>query len=132
MAIQVVLVYKPNSTLDNLRSIVDAERDMEVVADAGDGRSAVHLAIEMKPEIVVMGLLLPRLNTFEATRRITNEHNGTRVVIIGKYTDKFIIDQVLEVGASNYILLENACKELPKAIRTALHGSDYVCHDPDE
>lgn len=112
------MVYNPSSTLDSLRDIVDAERDMVVVAEAGDGCSAVRLAIDMKPEILVMGLLLPGMNAIEATRKIAKEQNETRVVIIGKYTDKFIIDQVLEAGASRYISREKALEDLPKTIRT--------------
>jgi len=97
---------------------------MVVVADAGDGNSAVQLTVEMKPDVIVMGLLLPRLNTFEATRRIKDKIKNTKVIIIGKYTDKFIVDQVLEVGAYNYVLLENAHNELPNVIRSVLSGSD--------
>ena len=106
--------------MENLRNIVDAENDMEVVAEAGDGRSAVRLAVDIKPEVVVMSMLLPGMNCFEATRRICRIHQEARIVILGTYTDQFIIDQALEAGASSYLLRKKARRELPDAIRASL------------
>ena len=120
MAIRVVLVNNPGSELDSLRDIVDAEKDMDVVAEAGDGCSAVRLAIEMRPEVIVMGMLLPGMNCFEATRKIKEEHNEARIVVLGNYTDDFIIEQALDAGASRYLLRKKARHELPDAIRTSL------------
>jgi DNA-binding NarL/FixJ family response regulator len=120
MSIRVILVDNPASRLDSLRGIVSTQRDIQVIAEAGDGISAVRLAVEMKPQVVVMGMLIPGMNSFEATRRITKGHEEARIVILGNYTDEFIIKQVIEAGASHYLLWERAPQELPDAIRAGL------------
>lgn len=128
MAIQVLLVDSSSSSLDKLRGQIDAQPDMEVVAEAGDGRSAIQLDGEMRPEVVVMGLLLPGKNAIEATREICRNRPEARIIILGKYPDRFIIDQLIEAGACRYILKETANKELPNAIRRAAAGpADTVC-----
>jgi DNA-binding NarL/FixJ family response regulator len=122
MAIRVLLVDNTSSSLEKLRGRIDCQPDMEVVAEAGDGRSAIQLAGEMRPEVVVMGLLLPGKNAIEATREICRIWPEARVVILGKYPNRFIIDQLMEAGACRYLLNEAIDKDLADAIRRAAAG----------
>jgi NarL family two-component system response regulator LiaR len=122
MAIQVLLVDNSSASLAKLRERIDAQPDMEVVAEAGDGLSAIQLAGEMRPEVVVMGLLLPGKNAIEATREICRMWPEARVIILGKYPDRFIIDQLIEAGACRYVVNEAIDKDLTDAIRRAAAG----------
>lgn len=122
MAIQVLLVDNSSASLERLRERIDAQPDMEVVAEAGDGLSAVQLAGEMRPEVVVMGLLLPGKNAIEATREICRIRPEARIIILGKYPDRFIIDQLIEAGACRYLVSEAIDKDLADAIRRAADG----------
>lgn len=128
MAIRVLLVDNSSSSLEKFRRRIDAQPDMEVVAEAGDGFSAIQLDGEMRPEVVVMGLLLPGKNAIEATREICRNRPEARVIILGKYPDRFIIDQLIEAGACRYLVDTAADKDLPGAIRRAAAGpADVVC-----
>jgi DNA-binding NarL/FixJ family response regulator len=122
MAIRVLLVDNSSYSLEKLRERIDAQPDMEVVAEAGDGRSAIQLDLEMRPEVVVMGLLLPGKNAIETTREICRNRPEARVIILGKYPDRFIIDQLIEAGACRYLVNKTIDKELPGAIRRAAVG----------
>lgn len=128
MAIRVLLVDNSSSSLERLRGQIDEQPDMEVVAEAGDGRSAIHLDGEMRPEVVVMGLLLPGKNAIEATREICRNRPEAKVIILGKYPDRFIIDQLIEAGACRYLVNEIVDKDLPGAIRRAAAGSNDSGH----
>lgn len=126
MAIRVLLVDNSSSSLEKLRERIDAQPDMEVVAEAGDGRSAIQLDLEMRPEVVVMGLLLPGKNAIEATREICQNRPEARVIILGKYPDRFIIDQLIAAGACRYLVNKTVDRDLPDAIRRAAAGPANV------
>jgi len=128
MAIRILLVDNSSASLEKLRGRIDAQPDMEVIAEAGDGLSAIHLDGEMRPEVVVMNLLLPGKNAIEATREICQNRPEARVIILGKYPDRFIIDQLMEAGACRYLVDQAIDKDLPGAIRRAAAGpADSVC-----
>jgi DNA-binding NarL/FixJ family response regulator len=99
---------------------------MEVVAEAGDGRSAVRVAKEMQPEVVVMDVVLPDLNGIEATRKIVDQVPGVRVVALSMYSDKRFVGEMLRAGAHGYLLKDCAFEELARAIRTVAGGQSYL------
>jgi len=112
-----------------LRLLLDSQPDVEVVAETGDGRSAVQLAAEHLPDIVVMDVSMPDLNGMDATRQImTNAPQGKAPKVIGlsAHSDEHFAQQMLNAGASGYVVKHAAFPEMMEALSTVLAGRTYV------
>ena len=109
-----------------LRVLLEAESDFQVVAEVGDGQAAVELAIELAPEIFVMDLSLPVLGGAEATRRITEQDNGTRVIGLTAHEDSAYARIFFRAGGSGYVLKRAASEDLVRAIRVVAAGGTYL------
>ena len=109
-----------------LKSLLEAEPDMQVVGEADNGRRAVELAAEHGPDVVVMDIGMPELNGIEATRRIVHDQPGTRVVALSMHGDRRFMSEVLKAGASGYLLKDGAFDELAGAIRTVMGSRMYL------
>jgi DNA-binding NarL/FixJ family response regulator len=111
---------------EGLRSLIDAERDMEVVGLAGDGREAVEQTLEKKPDVVVMDNAMPELNGTEAARIIRKRCANTRVVMLSMYSNSVHIQRALQAGVRGYVMKESVGRELVDAIRTVQAGRRYL------
>jgi two-component system response regulator NreC len=112
--------------LEGLRSLIDKELGMEVCGEAGDGRSAVDLARETNPDVVVMDLSMPDLNGIEAIRQVTADCPRTKVVALSMHSDRRFVDGALKAGALGYLQKNCAFTELLQAIRTVMAGQAYL------
>ncbi len=110
---------------DGLRELLGQQPDLEVVAEARDGREAVRAARRARPELVLMDLAMPGLNGVEATRRITSEL-GFKVLALSMHREARFVEAALEAGAQGYLLKSSAFEELVAAIRTVLAGRTYL------
>lgn len=118
-----ILLADDHTILRNgIRAILEDEPGMEVVGEAEDGRTAVSLASQLKPDIVIMDIAMPLLNGLEATRQIRRLCPGVKVIILSMHDNEEYIVQVLEAGAMGYILKDSAAKELIQALRTVHRG----------
>jgi DNA-binding NarL/FixJ family response regulator len=108
-----------------LRSLLSAEADIEVVGEAGNGRQAVQMAQEIRPDIVVMDIAMPLLNGLEATSQIVASGIPTRVLILSSYADDEYVHQLTEAGASGYLIKQTAASDLIKAVREIARGNAY-------
>lgn len=99
-----------------LRSILDPQKELEVVAEAADGRSAVSMAKATVPDVVVMDLSMPSLNGLEATRQILKMRPQTKVLILTMHESDPLIREVLDAGARGYILKTDAGRDLLTAL----------------
>lgn len=108
-----------------IRALLEDEQDMVVVGEANDGREAVRLAGQLKPNVILMDIAMPLLNGLEATRQIKREHPGINVLVLTMYDHEEYFRQMLEVGASGYIVKKAAANELVAAIR-AVHNGEAV------
>src|SRR5512133_2217188 len=95
---------------------------MDIVGEAADGLEAVRLAAEIKPDVIVMDVRLPRLNGIEATRAITSRFPTIKVLILSAYDDDSYVFPLLEAGASGYLLKTSSGAELAEAIRLVYNG----------
>ncbi len=112
-----------------LRVLLDSRPDVEVVAETGDGRSAVRLAAQHSPDIVVMDVSMPDLNGIDATRQITGAGtNGKtpKVIALSAHSDEHIATQMLAAGASGYVVKCAAFPELVEALATVMAGKIYL------
>ena len=105
-----------------IRSQLERERDIEVVAEAPDGEEAVKLAAEFKPDVVVMDIGMPKLNGLEATRRVKAENPDIAVLVLTIYDDEDYILGLLEAGVAGYLLKTAHPAEIVQAIRAVRHG----------
>jgi DNA-binding NarL/FixJ family response regulator len=123
--IHILLADDHTIVRQGLRSLLSTELDMEVVAEAEDGRQAVRLASEIKPDVVVMDIAMPQLNGLEATRQITKEKNPAKVLILSSYSDDEYIQQLTEAGATGYLIKKTAANDLINAIREVHKGNAF-------
>ena len=109
-----------------IRSLLQRLPDIEVVAEAGDGREALRLIEEHRPRIVLMDIAMPELNGLEATRRVTKTFPSVSVIILSIYSDEEHVYQALRAGASGYLLKSAAVEELELAIRAVAQHETYL------
>lgn len=106
-------------------ALLEDEPDIVIVGEASDGREAVRLAGQLKPNVVLMDIAMPLLNGLEATRQIKHEHPQIHVLVLTMYDNEEYFREMLEVGASGYIIKRAAASELVSAIR-AVHSGEAV------
>src|SRR3984885_6578995 len=98
------------------RAILEAQQDCEVVGEAGDGRRAVEMTKELRPDIVVLDISMPLLNGLEAARQIMKSRPQTKVLILTMHESDALIREVLDTGARGYILKTDAGRDLVSAV----------------
>jgi len=126
MSIRIMIADDHEIVRNGLRSLIEKELDMEVIAEADNGRDAVRIALELTPDMVIMDIAMPELNGIEATRQIISALPRIKVIALSMHADKRYVMEMLKAGASGYILKDNAYEELSRAIRTALKNQTYL------
>jgi len=112
---------------EGTKELLEREADLEVIAEASDGREAVQLAIRERPDVVVMDFSMPQMNGIEATRQIKAVAPGIAVLVLTAYDSDQYIFGFLEAGAAGYLLKDVHIDEVIKAIR-AVHAGESVLH----
>jgi DNA-binding NarL/FixJ family response regulator len=108
------------------RRILEAQEDMEIVGEASNGREAVQLASELKPDLVVMDVAMPELNGIEATRRLTEASERTRVLALSMHKDAVYVREILRAGARGYLLKDAFESDMVTAVRAVARGEGYL------
>jgi DNA-binding NarL/FixJ family response regulator len=124
--VRIVLVDDHKVMLEGLRMVLDRANNLEVVGEAGDGLAALNLTRELRPDVVVMDISMPKMNGLKATDMLKAESPDTKVLILTRYTDSSYVQQLLRSGASGYLLKQSASEELVKAIRRVSAGDSYL------
>ncbi|HHS97283.1 MAG TPA: response regulator transcription factor [Chloroflexi bacterium] len=125
--IRVMLVEDHVLVREGTRELLDREKDLEVVAEAGDGEEAIRLAAIHRPDVIIMDMAMPRLNGIEATREIKATHPGAAVLVLTAYDDDQYVFAFLEAGAAGYLLKDVSTQDLIRAIR-AVHSGESILH----
>lgn len=124
--IRVLLVEDHETVREGLRLLLDSQSDMEVVAEACDGRAAVEFNERFRPHVVVMDLSMPDMNGLHATQAIKRSHPGTAIVALTRHDDAPFVDELKKAGASAYVLKQSPSRELLDAVRVAAVGGTYL------
>jgi DNA-binding NarL/FixJ family response regulator len=111
---------------DGLRSLVNAQADMEVIGEADNGRTAWQKARELLPDVVVMDVSMPEMTGIQATKRLTQSCPQVKVLALTAHEDKGYLRHLLEAGASGFLLKRAATVELIHAIRVVAAGGAYI------
>ena len=126
MGVKVILADDHESLRAGFRGILESSGDVEVIAEAGNGRDTVNRVAELRPDVVVMDVAMPGLNGVDATRAITETAPEVRVLALSGHNDGFFVKGMLEAGARGYLLKDIAAEELVGAVRTLAEGRIYV------
>jgi two-component system response regulator NreC len=122
-----VLICDDHSVFrEGVRSILSGEKDMIVVGQAGDGEQGVHMARELRPDVVLMDIAMPCIRGFEATRRIRQRVPSIQVLMLTVYDDEDLVARCLTAGAGGYVLKDSPPEQLIYAVRSVAHGEQYL------
>jgi DNA-binding NarL/FixJ family response regulator len=126
MGVKILIADDHQIVRQGLRTLLEKEPDLEVVAEADDGRATVRLVRDLAPDVVIMDVAMPDLNGIEATRQIITEFPKIKVIALSMYADRRFVVNMLKAGASGYLLKECAFEELVRAIRLVLNHKTYL------
>jgi DNA-binding NarL/FixJ family response regulator len=123
--ITVLLAEDHQVVREGFRSLLEHERDIEVIGEAETGRQAVQLTQKLRPAVVVMDIAMPLLNGLEATRQIRKDFPETRVLILSAHSDDAYVEQVAVLGAAGFLLKQTSSHNLATAIREVQKGNTF-------
>jgi two-component system response regulator NreC len=126
MMIKIIVADDHKIVRQGLRTLLAAEPDMEVVAEADNGRVTLRLVQEHQPQVVIMDITMPDLNGIEATKQILAESPQIKIIALSMHSDSLFVLNMLKAGASGYLLKDCALEELVKAIRTVVAQKTYL------
>ncbi|OFV99974.1 MAG: DNA-binding response regulator, partial [Acidobacteria bacterium RIFCSPLOWO2_12_FULL_54_10] len=124
-SIRILLADDHQIVRQGLRRILEENPEMEVVGEASDGRQAVQMALESKPQVIVMDLSMPQLNGMEAIRQLSKRLPSAKVLVLSMYSDESYVVQVLEAGATGYLLKDSADTDLMQAVLAVHNGKSF-------
>jgi two-component system response regulator NreC len=124
--IRVMLADDHQTVREGVKRLLAEQPDIEIVGEASDGRAAVGLARELLPDVLVMDVSMPEMNGLKATERLREVCPGVKVLTLTRHTDKGYLQQLLQAGASGYVLKQSAPAELIHAVRAVAAGGSYL------
>jgi DNA-binding NarL/FixJ family response regulator len=124
--IKVLLVDDHEIVRSGLRALIDGMADVQVVAEASNGRDAIELARRWQPDVALLDIAMPQLNGIDACARIVEECPDTHVVILSMHTSAAYVTAALRAGALGYVVKDAAVDELSEALHAAAQGRPYV------
>ncbi len=126
MGIRIIIADDHQILRQGLKTLLEKEPDMEVVAEAEDGRKTVILVQELTPDVVIMDVNMPDLNGIEATRQILSDYPEMKVIALSIHADRRFVINMLKAGAHGYLLKDCAFEELAQAIRLVMANKTYL------
>ncbi len=132
MTIGIVLADDHKIFREGIRRLFDQQKDMKLLAEAPDGRTAFQLYQELSPDVVIMDVSMPGLNGIDATRRIIAADPEAKIVALSMHSDRRFALEMLKAGAKGYLLKDCAFEELVRAIHAVLAGHIYLCPEMTE
>ena len=128
--INVILVDDHEMVRLGLKSFLNLQGDVEVVGEAGNGREGVDLALELRPDVVVMDLVMPELDGVQATLELLKEWPEAKILVLTSYLDNEKIYPVIEAGAKGYMLKTSSAAEILNSIRKVYRCLLYTSPSP--
>jgi DNA-binding NarL/FixJ family response regulator len=126
MSTKILLVDDHQIMREGLVALLEREPGLKVVGQAADGRTAVRLARELNPDVVVMDVTMPDLNGIDATRQILETQRQVKIIALSMHSDRRFVKGMLQAGAGAYLLKHSASQELIKAIHLVMANRVYL------
>ncbi|MBS1113821.1 MAG: nreC 3 [Nitrospirae bacterium] len=126
MRTKIILADDHKIIREGLRSLIEKQPDMEVIAEAQDGLTTVNLVQKLKPDVVIMDIGMPEMNGIDATTKITTEYKTVKVIALSMHSDRRFVMQMLKAGAAGYLLKDSAFEELVSAIHAVIAKQHYL------
>ncbi len=126
MGIRILLVDDHKIIHESLEPLLDKQPGMEVVATAENGRKAVQMIQELRPDVVIMDISMPDLNGIDATHQIIAQHPETKVIVLSMHADRQYVTAILNAGASGYLTKNCSSDELVSAIKIVAANKKYL------
>ena len=127
MAVKILIADDHKIVREGLCAMFEKQAEMEVIGEAEDGTTAVKLACELRPDVIILDVNMPEMDGIDATRHLLKELPDTKIIALSMYSKRTYIKKMLEAGASGYVLKGGAFTELVEAVNTALAGEVYLC-----
>ncbi len=122
-----VLIAEDHKTVrTGLKIIINAETDMKVIGEAGDGREAIRLAQELQPDILVMDISMPQLNGLVSAAKLKRIAPAIKILTLTRHSDKAYLQELVHAGISGYVLKQSEFDEMVRAIRVVAGGGKYL------
>ena len=121
----VVIIEDQTAVREMIAQIVQSEPGFEVVAETGDGQVAYNLCMELKPDFVILDIMLPGLNGAEVLRRLTKHLKNTQVLVFSGYQNPALVRDLLQAGAHGFVEKSAPLSELKKGIQVVANGGSY-------
>jgi len=126
MSTKLLLVDDHKIMRHGIRSLLEKEAGMEVLEETNNGRTAIELARILSPDVIIMDIAMHDLNGVEATRQITTELPEVKVIMLSMHSDRQMVTDALQAGASGYLLKDCEFEELVRAIETVVSNRTYL------
>jgi two-component system, NarL family, response regulator LiaR len=124
--IRVVCVDDHEMVRIGVSAYLSAQPDIEVVGEAADGKKGVELALELRPDIILMDLVMKEMDGIEATKQIIEKWPEAKVIIVTSFLDDEKVYPALEAGATSYMLKTSKADEIANAVRATYHGQSVL------
>jgi len=124
--LRIVIAEDHNTVREGIKLLVNAQDDMEVIGEAGDGEAVISLASKLDPDIVLMDISMPVLNGLKATKKLRSLRPNIKILTLTRHTDDGYLRQLIAAGANGYVLKQSAPSELINAIRTVGSGKSFL------
>lgn len=126
MKVRVILADDHKIMREGIHALLENEPDIEVIGEADGGETAVRMAIERRPDVLLMDVTMPDLNGIEATRRILASRPEIKIIALSMHSDRRYVREMLEAGAAGYLLKDDAYDELKKALYAVSQNQTYI------
>ncbi len=126
MGIKILLADDHRLMREGLRSLLEEQPDFTVVGEADNGKTAVQLAADLKPDIIIMDISMPGLNGIDATQQILSICAKSKIIALSMHTERRTVLEMINAGATGYLLKDCAFEEVVQAVRTVAANSTYL------
>lgn len=124
--LRILLAEDHQTVREGIKLLVNSQPDMEVIGEADDGERAIKMAIELRPDLLLMDISMPNMNGLKATKRLRAMSSDIRILTLTRHTDDGYLQQLIGAGANGYVLKQSAPSDLVNAIRSVCSGNSYL------
>ncbi len=124
--IQILLVDDHSLVRQGLKQILELEHDIEIIGQAGDGEEALTKVQQLKPDVILLDINMPKLNGIQTLRRLKDMDKTTKVIMLTFHEDQEYLLETINLGANGYVLKDSESESLIQAVRDVYKGSTYI------